>query len=171
MIIQTQRRGFTLAELMVSLGVIAIGIVGLASSLYFGFIQSQHGDRISKATQQARVLIETTRGNSLSSNSEYLNLGTNLPRTDSGLNDDFEVNSFDDARPLYDPPFDVEISHLMPPQETSRFRRRITLERTGLAGEVGENLLRMSVTIYWQEKEKLKHVTTTGILTHPLPIP
>ena len=160
-----QLRGFSLIELLIAMGVIAVGLLGVAASLTFGSRQSGHGEKMLIATNQARIILEAIGGRSLLSNPPLA--AGNLPPAASGIND-----GANDRRALTAPPFDNPDEHPdILPGVLDQFTRRIRLTRRGLDGTPGEFLVNTEVTIFWKEKGVERSVTTTAVLATSAGIP
>lgn len=176
MLKRRDKAGVSLAELLIAIAVIVVGMSGVAASLYFGFTKSKHGDEVADATQYARMLIDLTskldlaNGFPLDSN--------NLPKSDSGIND----STGQAPRKLDDPPFDytqftgwwtTNVSYDKSKAMLGHYTRNIRIERIGASGSTEEHLGRITVTIYWpKEKNGGKNYVTTSTLvqlTKPAP--
>jgi hypothetical protein len=161
---------------MIAIGVLSIGLSGVAASLYFGFSRSNAGDDLATAGQYSRMVIELINGRN------YLALapkaGDGLPTTGSGVND----ADADPPKALVDPPFagddflaynyvdagdggaDVAAKGRTL-TDLERYTRKVQVERMSSTVDTPEyNLVRLMVTIYWQEKGAEKSVTTTSIV-------
>jgi prepilin-type N-terminal cleavage/methylation domain-containing protein len=168
------RRGVSLAELLVAMAVIAIGMSGVAASLYFGHQKSQHGDKIATATNHARTLIELAVGRNYNDGGTIVPLdGVGLPTADSGLND----AAADSPRALAAAPFTendflpvAEAGEVNPRSYLEDFQRKIQITRIGAAGTPDEFLQRMTVTIYWEEKGGRHNVSLAAIIPTTRPI-
>lgn len=155
------------------MGVIAVGLAGVAATLYFGHQKSQHGDRVAEATNLARTIIELSVGRSFLDNNTNVPLQPNgLPTNASGLNDPPTAT----PRPLLDPPFNA--SDFLPISEAGvdrwaylrDYQRRIIVTRVGAAGTPEELLLRMNVTLFWEEKGGRHNVSLSAIVPTSRPI-
>jgi type II secretory pathway pseudopilin PulG len=153
--------GLSLAELMVALGVIAIGMAGVAASLFFGFKKSGHGEHLAVATNQARVIIETIQGQSMIGLAVPKD-GNQLPDDTTGLNDPPGA----DPVPLDAPPF-PQNTFTLPEREIGMYQRTINMERLGAAGTIEDTLVRVTVTIYWQQEGVVHSAPVTAILEAP----
>jgi hypothetical protein len=151
--------GVSLAELMIAMAVILIGMSGVAATLYFGFNSSDHGDKLAAATQHARTLIEIAVGQNFNDGTN-IDGGTGLPSVNSGMNDAASQEPRElDAPPYYKAAFP-------PGRDLSIFKRKITIERRGLVGSPEQHLALMTVTIYWEEKGVERSVTTSAVIPH-----
>lgn len=162
--------GVSLAELLIAMAVIAIGMSGVAASLYYGQRQSQHGDELAKASQYAKTLIELCRARSFAGSSTLD--GDGLPNEDSGIND----NADQPPRELSFFPYeekdflgywtDVEADQDNSAREMERFTRHIRMERISAEGEPNDALARMTVTVYWEAKSEggKNHVTLSALI-------
>jgi prepilin-type N-terminal cleavage/methylation domain-containing protein len=169
--------GFTMAELMIAIAVLSIGLSGVAASLYFGFSRSNAGDDLATAGQYSRMVIELIKGRN------YLDLapkaGNGLPTAASGVNDPANA----DPVPLADPPLqpDAFLAYNYEDGEDGaaetaakgrtladleKYTRKVQVERvSNTAGTPEFNLIRLTVTIYWEEKGVEKSVATTAIVS------
>jgi type II secretory pathway pseudopilin PulG len=162
-----RRAGISLLELMVAMGVIAVGLSGVAAALIFGVTKSNYGAQLELATNHSRTLVETIQGRGLVSKAP-LDGGTQLPLNDSGVND----KDTDPPRKLTDPPFqDPTLHPAIDPEDLGHFTRKIQMKRRGGKGTTGENLVDVVVTIYWEEKGVEKSVKTTAVIQTPQSLP
>lgn len=165
---RTKPRGVSLAELIIAMAVIAIGLSGVAATLYFGTQKSGHGDKIAQATNHARTLIELAVGRNYNDGTIPIDTSTNLPTVDSGMNDAEDA----DPRALDALPFTsadflpvAETGVVDPRAYLKEFTRKIQISRVGtVAGEPEEFLERIKVTIYWEEKGGRHNVSLSAII-------
>ena len=71
-------RGFTLAELLVAIFVVAVGILGTISALWYGIRSEKYADRRANAVFQARELLNNIRSNSYAFDATYLAANSDL---------------------------------------------------------------------------------------------
>lgn len=162
---------FTLVELMIAIAVISIGLSGVAASLYFGHIQSQHGDELAKASQYARSSLEMINTRNL------INLTTpkdanGLPDATTGLNDaDADPPRALLSLPFYNQDF-LGYSAVDPNDKSARelanYTRKIQMERLSNDDTTPEyGLARVTVTIYWENPNNAaqpKSISTSSLL-------
>lgn len=171
MLKRRDKAGVSLAELLIAIAVIVVGMSGVAASLYFGFTKSKHGDEVADGTQYARMLIDFTSKLDLA-NAFPLD-SNNLPKSDTGIND----STGQAPRKIDDPPFSAdqfwglwststaEDANDKSHARLGRFTRNIRIERIGKKGTPEEHLGRITVTIYWpKEKNGGKNYVVTSTL-------
>ena len=152
-------------EVLVALGVIAVGMAGVTASLIFGAAKSNYGNDLETATRVSRTIIEEIEGRNLVSTPPLG--GDNLPTKTSKIND-FPT---DPPRPLLEPPLNDpkyfpsngSTNNLDFEKLNDKFTRKIEMQRRGAKGTTGENLVDIKVTIYWQDKGVQKSVVTTAV--------
>lgn len=128
-----------MVELLVALAVVAVGVLGVFAALSYGMRGIKHGARMTEAVTLSRQLLERIRAE---------NLAFDDP---SELRDPAAVR-----RPINDPPFTD-----LP---ASEFRRNIFVRRMSNDATSHENrLMRIRVTVYWQEQGGEKHVQLEGV--------
>lgn len=136
-------RGLSLAEMLVAIFVVAVGILGTVSALWFGIRSERFSERRTNAVFQGRELINNIRSNGYAFNPLYTTPG-------SDLNDGDYDNDADDngpRRPFNDPPF---ANHF--PNNPFNFRRRVEIKR--LSTDSNNHLSHMAaikVSVYWDE--------------------
>lgn len=165
-----------MAELMIAIAVLAIGLSGVAASLYFGFQKSNAGDDLATAGQYSRMVIELIKGRNC------LDLapkgGDGLPTAASGVND----TDAQAPRPLADPPLqpDAFLAYTYADaddggaetaakgrtlSDLERYTRKVQVERlSNTAGTPEYGLVRLTVTVFWEEKGVDKSVSTTSLV-------
>jgi len=155
---------------MIAIAVISIGLSGVAASLYYGHIQSQYAEEVATGAQYSRMLLEMATNRSLINN----DLGADgLPLPTSGMND----TDAEPPRALSAPPFverdflgywsTVEADNDDSARELARYKRKIQMERLGGSDTAEEYLVRVTVTIYWEDEKnagKLRSTSTSAIL-------
>ena len=174
MLRRKSKEGASLAELLIAIAVLVVGLSGVAASLYFGVEKSKHGDEIATATQYSRMLIEMTVGrNLIDLNAD----ASGLPPSTSGLND----SAAQTPRDLDSPPFvsddftgytssgaNAEAAKAQDAslRDMERFKRLIRVERLGAKNTAQEHLARLTVTISWATKNEggKQSVSTSTII-------
>ena len=149
-------RAFTLVEVIVSLTLIAIALLGVMGAIAYGPRHSGSGEELTEATHIARSYLsyiqEATLIDSIEPNTgQWLSEGSGLNDADEGL------------RPLDDPPFGG-LDFTGPQLE--RYRRRIRSQR--VSDDVADHrfrLARVQVTIFWESKQGERNVLLTGLVS------
>lgn len=148
-------KGFSLAELLVAMFVIVVGVAGVISSIYWGLQKTDHGQYITQASNYARVISETliTRGDVKTA---FSLSGGSAPPATSGVND-----AATERRAIFAPPFDHLSTNYGASQGSGtidRYRRNISVQRLaaagasdGLGGTHTSGLARVTVKIYYDE--------------------
>ena len=149
-------RAFTLVEVIVSLTLIAIALLGVMGAIAYGTRHSGSGEELTEATHIARSYLsyiqEATLLDSIEPNTgQWLSEGSGLNDPDEGL------------RPLDDHPFGG-LDFTGPQLE--RYRRRIRSQR--VSDDVIDHrfrLARVQVTIFWESKQGERNVLLTGLVS------
>ena len=152
--------GLSLMEILIALGVIAVGMAGVSASLIFGASKANYGSNLETATRHARTIIEEIEGRNLVS-APPLD-ANNLPLATSGVNDlDGDPPRDLLAVPLNDPKYFP--SQDLVGKDAGKYLRKVQLRRRGAKGTPGENLVDIKVTMYWDDKGVRKSVITTAV--------
>lgn len=146
------RRGLSLVELMIATFVVAVGILGTLSSLWYGIKSEKGSERRAHAVFQARELTNVLRaGNYPFANPSYLQVG-------SDINDGDIDNNGDDngpRRPFNDPPF---ANHF--PENPFNFQRRIEMKQLSTdPNNHLSNMVAIKVSVFWNEGRRNQEVT------------
>lgn len=149
--IESQRRGFSLLELLITTGVVALGLLALLSVLAFSAKASRTSEMASLAAGYSVHVIELIRSRNLDFSS-----GSVPPSRWSGLNDAPE-----DRQDMNAPPFQADFEPELP------FKRNISIERLGEAGQYNQDVVNITVSIYWHENGEDRSVTF--VATHKRP--
>ena len=153
------KRGFTLVEVLISITLIAIAMLGVMGSIAYGTKHSSSAEELTEATQIARSILtymeETTLIDVTQTNEDW-------PTAESGIND-IEPTA---RHLLTDAPFG---GMNFKPEQVGRFFRRVTCERVKDKLSDGSipsryNLARVRVQIFFQSKQGERNVDLTGIL-------
>jgi prepilin-type N-terminal cleavage/methylation domain-containing protein len=150
-------RGFTLVEVIVSLALIAIALLGVMGSVAYGTKHSGSGEELTEATHIARAYLSYIQEATLLDAIEP-NSGEWLTQT-SGLNDAVEG-----LRPLDDPPFGGSLDFT--PKQIERYRRRIRCQR--VSDDPSDHrfkLARVQISIFWNSKQGERNVFMTGLVS------
>lgn len=175
---RTGDRGFSLAEVMVAMFVIVVGIGGVTATIWWGSQKSDAGKLIQEASGIGRILIE----HMASSGQIFTNASPAPPAwfdAASGIND----AAITDRSPIDAPPFDASqllMTHIQnsltnTQSDIDRFSRNITCTRMNPAGTgvYGEELCTVKITVFWQDKRSTTnptlrehHVTHELVMAH-----
>jgi prepilin-type N-terminal cleavage/methylation domain-containing protein len=173
-------KGFSLAEVLVAMFVIVVGIAGVTSSIWWAMSKADSGKFMTEATNHARALYETIVGEGLISAAAEAS-STGWPDGSTGL-----VDTDPDARTaLLAPPFHAvglavqaqalgqssdtnEIS-----SDTERFTRNISIVRGDPTSRTAtefylDDLAFIQVRIYWNEKGHERKAEVRGVARHNL---
>ena len=171
--------GFSLAELLVAMFVMIVGIAGVTSAIYWGMQKTDSGRYITQASDLARILTETfvARGEIAEADGS-----PPWPSAASKINDDPS-----ERRPVFDEPFQdlssvgagiTSYDSVIEQRDIDKYKRNIRVERLApegsLTGSPGNqsgysaSLARLIVKIYWDEKGHERHVTLETIIPHGL---
>lgn len=148
-------RGFTLVEVMVSIALLAIALLGVMGSIAYGTRNSSSGAELSEASHLARSILsyvqEATLFDSVETDLEW-------PTNGSGLADDETT-----FRQLDDAPLGGD---LFEPIQLERYRRRIQSRRVmDDPQNYRYNLALVKVSIFWTAKERERNVQMSGLVS------
>lgn len=152
------RYGFSLAEVMIAILVIVIGLAGVTASLVYGVKNSKRGREVSESSQISRAVFEYMQNTNLIDMAD-LDRPTEWPDEDSGINDKEE-----ERRLLNDPPFGGVYFR---PEYVAQYRRNIKIER--VSNDITSHrhkLARVTVRIYWSEGPIEHHSELIGMIRH-----
>ena len=152
-------RGFTLVEVIVSLTLISIALLGVMGAIAYGTKHSGSGEELTEATHIARTYLSYIQESTLLDTIESET--GEWPSESSGLNDAVE-----ELRPLDDPPFGLEAKLDFSPAQIEKYRRRIRSQR--VSDDLADhrfNLARVQVTIFWESKQGERNVLLTGLVS------
>ena len=137
------RRGFSLAEVIVAMGVMAIALMALAGAVIYSTRMEGRAGRATEALHYANQMIDLSK--------LY-----NLPKV-APINDPPSAR-----RTLNAPPFDQDI------YANDVFRRnlKMTWVNSG-ASDYRNELYQADVTIYWYERTKEESLHVTGLHRSP----
>lgn len=156
---QTQARGFTLVEVLVSLAVIAIALFGVMGSIAYGTRHARSGEELGEAVQLARQVLVYIQESSV--------LDTVEPTEpwfseDSGLNDATTVRRELDAAPLG--------GLAIPLVQLERYQRRVVATRlSDNPSDHRYGLARVTVEIFWESKQGWRRLELSGVVSHARP--
>lgn len=148
-------RGFTLVEVLVSITLIAIALLGVMGAIAYGTRHSSSGAELSEATHVCRSILtylqETTQ-------LDTVDLDEPWPTTESGLNDEPNIFRQLDEVPLGGMNFQ--------PRQLEKFRRRIESQRVNDDPlNYRYKLARVRVSVFWSSKQGERKVSMTGLVT------
>ena len=148
-------RAFTLVEVLISISLIAIALLGVMGSIAYGTKHSTSGEQLSEASHLGRSILtylqETTQLDSTDIGEEWLT-------PESGLNDSPSTFRQLDEAPLGGMNFETT--------QLARYRRRIMSQRVSTEPlNYRYNLARVRVSIFWSSKQGERQVDMTGLVT------
>lgn len=145
--------GFSLLELLITTGVVALGLLALVGSLAFAARAARTGEMASLAMGHSIHIVELIRSRNL----DFPSYGTVPPPNYSGINDPPAAR-----KQLNEYPFHGDF-----PAETP-FRRNISIKRqSNDSDDYNYNVVNITVSIYWQENGEDRSVTIEA--THKKP--
>jgi prepilin-type N-terminal cleavage/methylation domain-containing protein len=150
------KRGFSLAEVMIAILVIVIGLAGVTAALVYGIQNSTRGKYISESTQIARTIFEYTQATNLV---DTTSPGEPFPTADSGINDPPAAR-----RLLTQAPFG---GLAIIPNRVEKYRRNITVER--VSDTITNHryyLARVTVRVYWEDEHGEHNSEVVGVVRH-----
>ncbi len=153
------RSGFSLAELLIAMFIVVVGLAGVTAALAYGVKNSTRGRDLAEATQVARTFFEAIQGNSLIDSVE---MDEEWPGPESMINDPPEVR-----RLLNEAPFG---SVNFTPNQVTRFRRNIAVERVAEPTDGHRSsLARVTVKVTWQDAQGEHKSELIGVVRHARP--
>jgi Tfp pilus assembly protein PilV len=147
-------------EILVSVSVLTVALLGTAASLHFGMQASMHGSYYTEASANCRQLLEVM----LAENRAFATAG--LPDSTSGYNDGPGV-----TRPLNDPPFNLSSYSLT---NTTRYQRNISVIAYSQPADSStvrlwkDGVRQITVTISWPESGHTRTVSLSSLARRPL---
>lgn len=136
------KAGFSLLELLVTTGVIALGLLSLLGVLAFSAKASLSSEMASLAVSHCVHTVELIRSRNLDFADH-----PDLPNQFSGLNDPPHVR-----RELNDPPFQADFEPDLP------FKRNILIERVGASDSYNHDVVNITVSVFWPENNEERSV-------------
>ena len=157
---RSQSRGLTLAELMIAIFVVSVGILGTISSLWYGIKSEKGSERRTNAVFLGRELANLVRSRNLPfADPTYLTIG-------SAINDGDYDNDADDngaRQPFNAAPFANDF-----PTNELNFERRIEIKlMSSSANNHLNDIVAIKVTLYWDEGGSRKEATTWAYHKRP----
>ena len=157
-----EKKAFTLSEVLVSLSILTISLLGLAGTIAYASASGEHAANVTEASTYARELLEYTMVNNLA----YSSSPTFPLPASTGLND-----SPGATEALNASPFDSTSGLSLP--ASSRYQRHIQVLSSRLATEIGatynwkDDVRQISVTIQWTENARPRSVTLASWQRRP----
>ena len=151
--------GYSLAEVLVALSILAVALLGTAAALHYGMQAALHGSLMTEASTNARALLEVM----IAENRPFAS--SNLPDSSSGYNDAAGV-----TRPLNAAPFNLADYHL---EAASRYQRHIEVCHYTASGDSAaarawkDDVRQVSVTVSWSESGRARSVRLTSFCRRP----
>ncbi|MBI3929910.1 MAG: hypothetical protein HY319_30505 [Armatimonadetes bacterium] len=146
------RRGFSQLEVLIAVGILALGILGVVGSLTYSTQAQRFGERTTEAVQVARELVEKIRVRNLP-----YEWDPPQPPEDSGLCDEPGAR-----KPLSARPFASDFPGESPFQRNIRVTP-LTTDR----GDYRYGMTRIEVTIFWSEQGRERTVRFASIHRRP----
>lgn len=149
--------GFSLAEVMIAILVIVIGLAGVTAALVYGVRNSTRGKYISDSTQIARTILEYVQATDLVSLVESPQ--EPWPTEESKINDLETARRILNEEPLAGLPVN--------PVWVEKYRRNIKVER--LSDDPDDHryqLARVTVTVYWKDQHGEHNSKLVGVVRH-----
>lgn len=154
-----RRSAFTLAEVLVSIAVLAIALFGVMGAIAFGTRHSRSGEELTEAVQQARRILVAIQETSAV---DVTDIGEPWLTSTSGLNDEAGVRRELDDAPLGGTSF--------PLPQLERYQRRIVTTRVSEDPSDHRYLLaNVKVEIFWESKQGERHLQLAGLVSHARP--
>lgn len=144
-----KRRGLSLAEVLVAVFVVGVGVLATASTLYYSLGAAGDAERRSQAVFWGREMLDLVRARNLP-------FQPDVPTAPDPINDGDYDNDADDSGPrraFNAPPFALDFPD-------TNFERRIEMKR--LSNDPNHHLYQVvaiKVTLFWNEGATEKKVT------------
>lgn len=146
-----KERGLTLVELLIAIFVVAVGVLGTVSALWYGIRSEKYSERRANAVFQSRELINAIRSGNLPFVGGNLTIGSDI--NDGDYDDDDDDNG--PRKAFNAPPFQNQY-----PVNTYNFQRRIEMKRlSNSANDYRFDMVAIKVTLFWNEGRHDKEVT------------
>jgi prepilin-type N-terminal cleavage/methylation domain-containing protein len=156
LLVKTRKKAFSLAEVMIAILVIVIGLAGVTAALVYGIRNSTRGKYISESTQIARTILEYTQAIGLV---DTVSPGEPFPDVDSGINDTPSARKV-----LNESPFGG-LAFL--PARVEQYRRNVTVERVSDdPSNHRYNLAKVTVAVFWNDSQGEHKSEVVGVVRH-----
>lgn len=156
---RSKRTAFTLAEVLVSIALLAIALFGVMGSIAYGTRHSRSGEELTEAVQLARQVLVAMQETSVVDTTD---IGQPWLRAESGLNDEPGIRRELDAAPLGGISFSLE--------QMERYQRRIVTTRVSNDPlDHRFHLANATVEIFWESKQGRRRLELAGLVTHARP--
>lgn len=183
---RTASQGFSLAEVLVAMFVLTVGISGVLSALWWGHSRIDSGKYMSEATNHCRAFYETIVSEGLI-NDAAIASGGSWPNATSGLADPAAARVVMNAAPFntgnltFQPQVTGQSSTALSSgnngnsnelsSDLQRFRRNIVVTRLDPAGRSTsefyvDDLALIQIRVYWEEKNYERFAELKGIAKH-----
>lgn len=148
-----------MVEVLISLAVLAIALLGVMSSIAYGTRHSRSGEELTEAVQLARQILVSLQETSALDTTD---IGKPWFDENSGLRDAAGVRRELDAAPLG--------GMAVPAPQLSRYKRRLVTERLSTeAQDHRYGLARVQVEIFWESKVGERRLELSGVISHARP--
>lgn len=158
-------RGVSLVELLIAIFVIAVGVLGTVSALWYGIRSEKYSERRANAVFQARELINAIRAGNYpftfdtNEGVPFIQVGSSL--NDGDIDDDSDDNS--SRREFNEFPF----GNLYPTNQFN-FQRRVEMKLlSNDPNDYRNDLVAIKVSLFWNEGRHEKEVTLWGYHRRP----
>ncbi len=144
-----KNRGLSLAEVLVAVFVVGVGVLATASTLFYSVGAAGDAERRSQAVFWGREMLDLVRARNLP-------FQPDVPAYPNPINDgDYDSDADDNGarRPFNDPPFALDFPD-------TNFERRIEMKR--LSNDPNHHLYQVAaikITLFWNEGANEKRVT------------
>jgi prepilin-type N-terminal cleavage/methylation domain-containing protein len=159
-------KGFTLTEVMISVSILTIALLGLAGALSFGASSGQISADTTQATTIARRMIEYSIAQDIP-----FTVSSLLPTSSSGINDSTSPYQ---TEPLNAAPFDATSPLTFSSDDLGFYIRHIETVSSRAATELGpsynwkDEVRQISATILWTRNGTQRHTTLTSFVRRRL---
>ncbi len=143
-----------MVELLIAIFVVAVGVLGTISALWYGIRSERYSDRRTQAVYQARELLNLIRSRNLAFLDNNLTLG-------SAINDGNYDNDADDRtvqKAFNAPPFQNDFT-----SNQFNFKRHIEMKRlSSSTSDYRYDIVAVKVILFWNEGASEKKVVLWG---------
>lgn len=154
-------RGMSLAELLIAIFVVSVGVLGTVSALWYGIRSEKYSERRANAVFQARELLNAMKSENIPFQGSDTVAGVPWLTVGSHLNDgDYDDDSDDgDSRRAFN---EFPFGNLY---QTNEFNFQRQVEMKLLSTDTDNylnNICAIKVSLYWNEGRHEKEVTLWG---------